>query len=97
MIELPDWIDRETWMAYEEMRRKQRRPLTDFARKLAIKKLLRLYELDPETNHPQDVLEQSILCGYQGLWPVNTGRKGQRDAELQRELRVGKGPRLRRQ
>lgn len=93
MIDLPKWIDPETWQAFEEMRKKQRRPMTDFARKLAVKKLLRLWELGSD---PTEVLEQSIMCGYQGLWPVHSGRMDRRDEELRRELNAGTGPQVRR-
>ena len=97
MIDLPDWIDKETWDNWEEMRRKMRKPLTDAARRLAVKRLLRLYQVDPINNHPQEVMEQSILCGYQGFWPVSQGRAGQRDSELSKELNVGRGPETRKQ
>ena len=95
MIDLPNWIDKSTWEDWEQMRTKMRKPLTDAARRLAVKRLLRLYEVDPINNHPQEVMEQSILCGYQGFWPVNTGRAERRDGELQRELRAGTGPQVR--
>jgi hypothetical protein len=39
MIDLPDWIEESTWLAFEEMRRKIKAPLTDFARKRVIHKL----------------------------------------------------------
>jgi hypothetical protein len=90
MIELPKWIDKEIWNGWEESRKKMRKPLTDYARKLAVKKLLEIYRATGD--HPADVLEQSILCGYQGLFPVHQGRSGQRDDELRKELRAGQGP-----
>ena len=90
MIDLPNWIDRPTWDAWEESRKKMRKPLTDFARKLAVDKLWKIYSSSGD--HPKDVLEQSILCGYQGLFPVHQGRADQRDSELRKELNVGRGP-----
>ena len=91
MIELPNWIEREVWDAFEDMRKKMRKPLTDYARKLAVKKLLALY-VEDNRNVPNDVLEQSIMCGYQGLWPIHSSRTSVRDSEL----RVGQGPIVRR-
>jgi len=93
MIDLPNWLDKATWADFEEMRRKMKRPLTDAARKLAIKKLLKLWQ--ENRDHPTDVLEQSILNGWQGLWPICQGRTDRRDEELRRELRAGSGPQTR--
>jgi hypothetical protein len=36
---LPPWLDLEAWEAYEEMRKKIRKPMTDRARELVLKKL----------------------------------------------------------
>jgi hypothetical protein len=96
VIELPDWIDPQTWDDFEEMRRKMRKPLTDAARRLAIKRLLFLYR--EHRNDPQEVLEQSILNSWQGLWPISQGfGRRQEDEAVRRELRVGTGPQVRRQ
>jgi hypothetical protein len=37
--DLPPWVDQEAWKAYEEMRRKIRKPMTPRARELVLKKL----------------------------------------------------------
>jgi hypothetical protein len=70
---LPDWVDSEAWQGFEEMRRKERHPLTDRARKLAVKELesLRL-----QGNDPGQVLNQSTLKGWRGLFAVNGGGNG---------------------
>jgi hypothetical protein len=67
---LPDWVDSEAWQGFEEMRRKERHPLTDQARKLAVRELesLRL-----QGNDPVQVLNQSTLKGWRGLFAVNNG------------------------
>jgi hypothetical protein len=36
---LPPWVDVEAWNAYDEMRKKIRKPMTDHARELILKKL----------------------------------------------------------
>lgn len=89
MIDLPSWIDAQTWADFEEMRRKVRKPLTDGARRLAVKRLLALYA---EGHDPTEVLEQSILNAWQGLWPISVSRQKVRDDAVSRELRVGSGP-----
>lgn len=77
---LPACIPVETWLAYLDMRKRIRRPLTDHGTILAIRKLL---ELQAEGHAPQAVLEHSILNSYQGLFPPN-GKGGSRAAERTR-------------
>lgn len=64
---LPGWVPAEAWKAYEEMRRKIKRPLTTYAKGLAIKKLNTLRK---EGEDPTAVLEQSIFNSWQGLFPI---------------------------
>jgi hypothetical protein len=87
---LPDWVDAELWAAYEESRKKH--PMTDYARRLAIRKLEEIYRATGD--HPSEVLEQSILCGYRGLFPVNRGFRQEREDELRKELNTGAGPKV---
>jgi len=68
---LPDFIDREAWNAYEEMRKKKRCPMTDRARELAIAKLAGFNE---KGISPKAVLENSIMNGYQGLFEPSQAR-----------------------
>jgi len=70
---LPDWVDSEAWQGFEEMRRKERHPLTDRARKLAITDL---EKLRASGNDPTEVLNQSTLKGWRGLFAVNGGNNG---------------------
>ena len=64
---LPEWVPTEQWMAYLEMRGKIKKPLTPFARDMALAKLERLRA---EGHHPAAVLAQSVFSSYQGLFPV---------------------------
>lgn len=64
---VPNWIPIETWMAYREMRNRIRRPMTEHAVDLAIRRLL---QLKVEGFEPVAVLEQSILNSWQGLFAV---------------------------
>ena len=65
---LPVWLPLETWEAYLEMRRSIKKPLkTGYGINLALTKLKALMG----ANHsPVDVLNQSIINGWQGLFPV---------------------------
>lgn len=86
-FELPDWIDAQTWADFEEMRRKIRRPITDAGRRLAVKRLMVLQSCG---HNPNEVLEQSILNSWQGLWPIQESRTGQKEADARKEVNVGR-------
>jgi hypothetical protein len=64
---LPDWIPRQDWEAFVEMRKKIGKKLTDAAKPLAVKKLERLRA---DGNDPGEVLRQSVLASWQGLFEV---------------------------
>jgi hypothetical protein len=67
VFSLPDWIELGDWRDYEAMRKSIRKPMTDRARKLAVAKL---EQLRAAGESPADVLRQSILHSWQGLFPV---------------------------
>lgn len=89
---LPAWIDTHAWNGYEEMRKKERHPLTDRARSLAISEL---EKLKASGSDPTAVLNQSTLKGWRGLFPVNgtnggingTNRTNQHETRNDRILR----------
>lgn len=64
---LPDWIPEETWKGFEEMRQKIRKPLTDRAKKMIFAKL---DEFRKDGHEPKDVLEQSIVSAWSGVFPL---------------------------
>lgn len=70
---LPSWIPKEQWEAYVSMRKQIRKPLTDYAIKLAINKLDTLRQ---EGHTPKDVLEHCIMNSYQGIFPPSKGLNG---------------------
>ena len=69
MENLPDWLPLEQWNEFIKMRRKMKAPFTEYAQKLAIKTLDRLRV---SGNAPVDVLEQSIMRGWSGLFEVKS-------------------------
>jgi hypothetical protein len=71
-VQVPDWMPVDAWNDFVESRRKIRKPMTQNAIKLAISTLSKLKS---EGNNVQEVIEQSILCGYSGLFPVSKGKK----------------------
>jgi len=62
---LPDWMPVEAWAAFIEMRVKIKKPATDYAQKLLIKKLAAFYANDLD---PSVILNQSIMNGWQDLY-----------------------------
>ena len=64
---LPDWIDKEAWDAWMEVRRKKRAANTTHALNLAVRELEKLRQ---QGHDPRDVLNQSILKSYTGLFRV---------------------------
>ncbi len=64
---LPDWIPSDAWNDFEDHRKTIRKPLTDKSRKLAVAELSKLRDLGYP---PDDVLAQSILNGWTGLFPL---------------------------
>jgi hypothetical protein len=69
---LPDWISSEAWDAFEEMRRKLRAPLTDYARKRIIAELVKL---ESQGHKAESVLNQSITRGWRGVFPLSADNR----------------------
>ena len=71
---LPDWLPTVAWFDYLEYRKKKKAPNTERAKQLAIKTL---EKLRGEGNDPEAVINQSILGGWTGLFPLRAanGRK----------------------
>lgn len=92
--EIPDWIPAEAWQAFAEHRKKIKAPLTPHAINLAIKKLA---EYMRHGDSPVDVIEQTILNNWTGLFPVKRAKplasngyqkdKQQRRKEIADEIR----------
>lgn len=69
---LPEWIKKETWDAYREMRQRKRAPLTDRASVLIIREL---EKLKAKGHEPEDVLDQSIMKSWAGVFPIKAERE----------------------
>lgn len=70
---LPAWIDRTAWDGFDEMRKKKRTGLTDHGKELCVKKLEALKRAGHD---PTEVLNQSTMQGWQGLFEVKGGSNG---------------------
>lgn len=66
---LPEWLPSNEWEAFKEMRKQKREPMTANAERIALSTLLRLLQ---QGNEPKAVIEQSILNGWKGFFPLKT-------------------------
>ncbi len=74
-IALPEWMPKEPWDGFVEMRKEIKKPLTGRAIQLAINKLC---DLKKGGHDPGDVLDQSTLGKWQGLFPLKQDRNTNR-------------------
>lgn len=69
VIALPDWIPKEKWIQFKEMRKKIRKPLTDEAERLLIKDLLAIKDNGYD---PIQAIDNSIKNSWQGIFEPKT-------------------------
>ena len=72
-ISLPNWIDIDIWDAFLEMRKKKNAVPTERAKQLLVKEL---EKLKGDGHNPNEVLNQSIMRNYTGVFPLKEGRDG---------------------
>lgn len=70
-IVFPDWLDTELWKEYKKYRQNGKGKFTPYAQKLAISKLEKLKE---DGNDPNEVIRQTIECGWSGLFPLRKNK-----------------------
>lgn len=63
----------EVWEEYKLMRKKIRKPMTDYAERLALRTLERLAGQNKEL--AMEIINQSIESSWQGLFPLTDERK----------------------
>ena len=66
-FDVPSWIPSEPWAAYEEMRQRIRKPMTNRARELTICDLEKLHKSGCD---PGSVLLQSVKNSWQGVFKL---------------------------
>lgn len=69
-VPLPNWIDIIAWNAWLEVRKKKKAVPTPRAIELAVSTLSKLKE---EGQNPTDVINQSVLNNWTGLFPIKRG------------------------
>ncbi len=72
---IPEWIDKDIWLSFLEVRKKQRAVPTDRAKELLFKEL---EKLKSSGNDPNEVLNQSIMNNWKGVFALrnNGGKDG---------------------
>jgi hypothetical protein len=65
---LPEWVPAAAWGEWEETRRKRRKPLTDAARAINLRKL---EALRADGHDPEAVIKQSVGRGWDGFFKVH--------------------------
>lgn len=89
---LPDWIPLETWTAFIEMRKRIKKPATDFAKKLIVGKL---EKFKAQGQDVVAILEKSITSGWQDVFELKDNKSyAQQAADIARTTvpAVNKGP-----
>jgi hypothetical protein len=75
--ELPDWLNARTWQAFREMRKKIKKPMTDYAEELILTKLARWKS---EGHDPNSLLDDAIEHDWATAnpeWSARLVAKGQ--------------------
>jgi len=70
---LPEWIDKELWEGFLEVRKRKRAAPTQYALSLIIKDLERL---KASGDDPNEVLKRSITNSWKGVFPLKGGQGG---------------------
>ncbi|CAG9172453.1 replication protein [Cupriavidus respiraculi] len=63
----PDWVPEEAWSAYLDMRKRIKKPMTEYAKRLAVGELEKFRSCGQD---PEAVLNQSTMNSWQGLFEV---------------------------
>ena len=87
-FETPAWIDKEIWNDYLEMRKKKHSPPTNRGLAMIVTRLKTLMD---EGDDPNEVLAQSVMFSWTGVFPLNKGGNGSGKARKHLEAaRTGK-------
>ena len=73
-VDLPDWLPASCWKDWVDHRKSIRKPMTQRAAELSIGQL---DDLRSKGFTPKQVIENAIVCGWQGLYAPKTDRQSQ--------------------
>jgi len=84
---IPDWIPADAWAGYVDMRKKQRKPMTDRAIELRIRDLTAFRDNGDDITA---ILDQSTANGWTDLYPLKERRATPRQSPTFDNSRLGK-------
>lgn len=87
LIGMPDWLPKEKWDDFKKHRKSIKKPMTAKAEELALSKLLRLRF---DGNDPIEVIDNSIINGWSGLFEIKA-KRSETNAPYQKILKVPDG------
>jgi len=68
-VTLPEWLDFDLWKEFLEHRKKLRKPMTNYAQNLMLKKLTWMKE---KGYNPEHLLKDAMVKGYQDVFEPKT-------------------------
>jgi len=71
---LPDWIPRDTWNAYLEVRQRKKAAMTDYALNLIVSELEKIQTIHGQ--NPVEVINKSIKSGWTDVYPLKEKETG---------------------
>jgi hypothetical protein len=84
-LELPDWIPRENWDGFVEMRQRIRKPMTPRAASLIIKKLERFMQTGQDVGA---ILDQSVVKSWQDVFHIRQQYQTQQRVSKQEKAKA---------
>jgi DNA-binding MarR family transcriptional regulator len=79
-FELPTWLNKADWEEFKQFRKEMKLPLSLLAEKRALTTLIKLKE---QGNDPEEVINQSIINNWKGLFPLTEKQKMSAKKEMQ--------------
>ena len=86
IIQLPDWINPETWQHFVDHRKSIRSPMSEQSQKLLISKLTKLRT---QGHDPDELLNTAIMSGWKSVYPEKPEKQpigSRRNERIRREL-----------
>jgi hypothetical protein len=80
-LPLPQWLPLDAWNGFVEMRRKMRHPLVGRARELTLSKLA---DFRAEGFDPADILNESVMNGWRGIFRPKPNGNGASSPQQQK-------------
>lgn len=76
-VDLPDWLDKETWTALIDMRKRIKKPMTDHAQKLMVGKLLKMKKAGHDI---KAIMEKTIVNSWLDVYEPKVGQSVSRNS-----------------